>query len=444
MSHAYSYSWALNPCWSRVWSKRDEILEYIHDVARNQLQIHNHTSFNTQVVTANFENGIWTLHLKDLKTGATFEINHTFLMSATGQLNIPFIPKTLDETKSNFTNGPQFHSARWNKTVDLSNKRVACIGTGASAIQFVPEIAPKVKELLVFQRSPGWIIAKHDYPYSTFIKGLFKAFPLLLRLYRYYFFAWMDSVYLNVIPNSAPQPSKINSLITKFVASEMSRHLNYNQELCEKLIPKDTLGCKRLLLSDEWLSVFHRENVKLITDPAQEILKDGIRCHSGKEVHDIDVIIYATGFDTNAFLKTLEIKVNNQTDLHRDIWKDIPRAYRGITVADVPNFTMCYAANTNVNHSSIISIIECEVEHFGQLVTNVVENKKKQFLVKKKAYLDFNKEEQDRLKTTAFNGNCTSWYKKNKNQIIVNNYHGTMFSFWQSTRVVNWSDYEFS
>jgi len=430
---------------SKLWVERDEFFAYFQDVARNKLNLVPHTTFNAKVLSATCVNNQWTLEVQDVKTGAITRHTHSFVMCSVGQLNIPWIPEPLEKTRDKFE-GFQFHSARWPANADLKGKRVACIGTGSSAIQFCPRVAEEAKELIVFQRSPGYMVEKHNYRYPEFVKMIFRYVPFARLALRYYHLVYAEIfLYHLIIKDSGQKPTKSNLFFTKALQDEMKQHLPESQH--DKLIPKETLGCKRFLLSSEWLEMFKKDHVKLVVDPVTEITATGLKTASGQEFKDIDVIIYGTGFETGSFFKNLPVSVvddKTQTtyELHKDIWKNIPRAYRGVTFDKVPNFACTYGPNTNVNHSTIISLMEAEVNHFGELVSKVIAEKKNKFVVTTEAYERFNKEEQAELDKTAFSADCNSWYRRNDGNRILNNWHGSLIGFWMTVSRPDFNDYQ--
>jgi len=388
--------------------------------------------FNTRVESCHFNGKEWQVQIRRAD-GSIAQAAHTFLVAATGQLNVPNVPANLDRGAFH---GPSFHTAEWDHAVDLAGKRVACVGTGASAIQALPIIAPAAAELKVFQRSPGWIIAKNDYAYSALTKWLFRFVPGLRALYRAMLFAWMDYAWFMMVPDSAEKPSWRNAFIERTVRN--TRPLLPLPELESA----ETIGCKRLLITDLWFPMFQRPNVELITQPVAKVLPRGLQTADGA-THEVDVIVYATGFKTNDFVPGVRVSsscMNAQT--LRDVWGDAPTAYMGGLVPGFPNLWLTYGPNMNVNHSSVLSLMEHGVDFFRQLVERTVDGGFDSFQCTQRAHDDYNRAIQSELDSSVFNANCDSWYKKNSAKRIVNNYPGPVLRYWMHTRRVDWNDIE--
>lgn len=442
-SHLYSFSWCLNPGWQRKWAKRDEILQYINKVAREVLKLEPFTSFNTKVVSAKWieEAYEWELTLQDLTPGSTknWTERHKFLLAATGQLNIPKIPDNLNP--KNFQ-GVWFHTARWDKNASLKNKTVLCIGSGASAVQALPAIQPEVKELLVFQRSPSWFIDKADYKYSNMSKKIFKCFPFTMKIIRWLYLSVYDFLWIGAIGNYKNNTiSYWNKLFQKYSLYQFRSHKLFPKGMERQLIPNEPFGCKRILLSSEWLIMFDKPNVKLITAAVKEITPQGIKTDDGIEFK-ADVIVYATGFESHNFVP-IDIRGKNSLELHK-YWNGEPHAYLTMFVPYFPNLAIIYGPNANINHSNVETLLECGSEYIAKVLKRTILQKKQSFEVLEPSYEAFDKYEQDKLSQTTFAANCTSWYKKSPNSRIINVWHGPIFLFWLKTRFVKWKDFLFT
>ena len=427
---------------------REEILHYINYVARQVLKIDdNQVSFKTKVRRATFSHAtsMWNLENLDLVSGDIQSRQHTFLVSAVGQLSHPSIPENLSSTMSNFKGQAQFHSSNWpSEELDINNKVVACIGTGCSAAQLAPEIAPHCRELLIFQRSPGYVFPKENYKYPQFVQTLFRIFPFLLRWHRLFLFAFVETLYHAVIPSSSDRPKLSHRLFTAVFKWDMKRKAP--KHLWDQLIPrKDALGMKRLVLSSNWLQMFHLPNVNLITDPVAKITAHGVVCESGTPYDGIDVLIYATGFRSGKFLYGIDVEVKETgLNLHRDVWKgDVAQAYNGVTVPNFPNFAIIYGPNTNTGHSSVPTFQEAGAEHISKLIETVVLQGKRRFEVSSKAFEEFNQREQALLQGTVWIGKGHNWYRNNDKGVIVNNYHGSTWEFWSTVPYPQFEHYEF-
>jgi len=328
---AYSFSFAQRATWSRKWAKRDEILAYVVDVAQ-RLGLRPRTSFRTRVLSAEFDGAQWTVTVRNLDTQQIATARANFLVVATGQLNNPAAPNVRDWDQ--FTGEAAFHTARWRHDVDLAGKRVACVGTGASAIQALPAIAPVVKELVVFQRSPGWVGTKADYEYGPLARALLRV-PLLRSVYRAYLLVALDAFWVLIIRGSQQRRTAAHRLATSVVTSLMTR--DAPPALRDALVPKEHLGCKRLLISNDWMPMFARPNVTLVTEPAARVDGRGIVTASGARHGDFDVVIWATGFEASKFVRGVDVRVRGEAQSLHDAWGGVPVAYLGATVAGFPN-----------------------------------------------------------------------------------------------------------
>jgi cation diffusion facilitator CzcD-associated flavoprotein CzcO len=400
-SHLYSYSFDLNPDWPEVYSLQPDILAYIEDVARRRALIE-HVRFDSEVVGAQWDEDalVWRI-----ATAGGEEIRARSFVAAWGQLNRPKLPPIAGRER--FA-GASFHSARWDHDVDLAGKRVAVIGNGASAVQFVPEVAPKVARLSLFQRSPNWIVPRMSRPYTDEEKAAFKADAARMRAVRDEIFGMAEARLEAKRAGTAPVEDPPIPLA----------HL-YNQVsdpvLRAKLTPDYEVGCKRVLISNDFYPALARDNVDLVTDAIAEIRPEGVVDAEGR-LHEAEVIIYATGFETRSFAGETNIVGAGGLALS-DAWADGPQAHLGVTVAGFPNFFMLYGPNTNLGHNSIIFMIEAQVDY----VLKALEAAGGGALdVRPEAMARYNAEIQDALSATPWAGDCTSWYKTPDGRILNN------------------------
>ncbi len=406
-SALYSYSFAPNPTWEFKWAKQPQILKYLQDFAKDRDLIR-HIKFGETVSGAAYDDGRWTV---STVSGGGYDCQ--FFVSAIGQLHNPSIPGF--KGRGNFT-GPSFHSAQWDHGVDLTGKNVAVIGVGASAAQLIPEVAKIAKHLTVYQRSANWIINKGDRPYTRFEKWLSKYIPATAKLYRGGL--WFVGEYgVWPIIKGAPLLSK---LARSAVMKEMKSYIK-DPELQARLTPDYPIGAKRILFSDSFYPAMARDNVTLETDGISAIQSGGIKTGVGA-VLPHDVIIYATGFYSNPFLK--EIVVRGKAITLREHWKDGAFAYLGVSTAGFPNMFMLYGPNTNSGHSSIVYKLEAQVQHILKLMAKtgagVVE-------VKSEPEATYNGEAQGKLSKLAWAKIDASWYKDGDR--ITNNWHGSSREF---------------
>ncbi|MGL6223052.1 MAG: flavin-containing monooxygenase, partial [Steroidobacteraceae bacterium] len=347
-SFLYSFSFAQKTDWSRRFAWQKELLGYSTELAIRHGLLR-HCRFNTEVsaVTYDDANATWTLTCTD---GSSIVAD--FVVAGVGQLNRPATPQLPGQAE--FT-GPQFHSAQWNHGVDLAGKRIAVIGNAASAVQFVPQIAPLAAQLTVFQRSANWLLPRKDRLYAPRTQRLLTRFPALAKLYhdvQWFFFGELQLTPL------MKQVRPVQALARWKSLAHLRRQVR-DPALRAKLVPQFPIGAKRVLFNDDYYPTLTRPNVALVTDAIERIEPDGVRTGTGT-LHAADVIIYATGFKSTDFLAPMRITGRNGLDLRQE-WSRGARAYLGVTVSGFPNFFMLYGPNTNLGHNSILVMIEAQV-----------------------------------------------------------------------------------
>jgi cation diffusion facilitator CzcD-associated flavoprotein CzcO len=393
-SHLYEFSFAPNPRWSRRYAPQQEIQAYLEDVARRHGVLDRiRTSTEVQSASWDEERARWVL-----QTSAG-EHECDVLLTACGQLSVPTVPPLpgLDSFE-----GPAFHTAQWRHDVDLAGKRVAVIGTGCSAIQVVPAIQPHVESVTVYQRSPGWTIPKMDYAYSERAKRLFERFPIVQRADRAAVFGFMEL--------GAAGMTNRRWLLAPFRALarwNISR-AKLDPQLRAKVTPRDEVGCKRVMLTDEWYPTLAKPNVELVTDRIAEITPAGVRSADGSE-RAADVLILATGFSTHGFVAPMQVTGAGGRTL-ADAWSPTPRAYLGMSVPGFPNMFLMYGPNTNGGTGSVIYTIEANVNHVVAALRQLEQTRSRRIELNA-AHLDaFDRELRAALATSVWHTGCTSWY----------------------------------
>ena len=349
-SHLYSLSFAPNPSWSRAFSPGPEIQSYIERVATDQ-GLRPLIEFGCEMKSARWddEDGLWRL---DMSQG---ERTAEILISAVGGLSTPAIPDIpgLDRFE-----GPVFHSARWDHSVDLTGKRVAVIGTGASAIQIVPAIQSEVDGLVLFQRTPPWIMPRRNRKISSLERRLFRRFPFLQRLVRTSFY-WGREVY--VLPLLRPWLSKIGERMAR-------RHLERSVPdpvLRERLTPDYSFGCKRILPSDEWYPAVTAPNVDLVTSGISGVGEGWITDREGVE-HPVDAIVLCTGF--RATDAPMGDWITGREGTLHEAWRGSPVALDATAITGFPNFFMFTGPNSGLGHTSILVMTEAQAEYIASAV----------------------------------------------------------------------------
>ena len=408
-SHLYCYSFAPKPDWSRRYSPQAEILAYLEDCA-DRFDIRRHIRFSTEVTAASYaeDTARWSLTLDD---GAT--VKSDILIASCGQLNRPLTPDLpgLDSFR-----GISFHSARWRHDIDLAGKRVGVIGTGASAVQIVPEIAREAASLTLFQRTPSWIIPRNDRHYARFTQWLFRTFPALNRLYRGWIYAILESRF------PAFRKRAALSRLLSFVARRHLRRQVPDPDLRRKLTPDYPVGCKRILISDDFYPSLMRSHVQLETGAADSVTPDGVQTADGRH-HALDVLIFATGFAATEFLAPIRIHGRHGQNLE-DVWSRGARAWLGMTVPDFPNMFLLYGPNTNLGHNSIIFMLECQFDHIRRLIDALRARGGGSIAAPREQATAFDRATQDSLQNTVWAAGCASWYMTGDGR-ITNNWPGT-------------------
>ncbi len=426
-SHLYSFSFEPNPNWSREFSPQQEILKYMeHCAAKYELQ--NHFRFGANIVNAIFDeaNGIWNI---ETEKGEKYAAK--VIVSCSGGLSQPSFPdiKGLETFK-----GKMFHTAIWENDFDLSGKTVAVIGTGASAIQIVPAIVSKVKQLNLYQRTPPWIFPKPDGEISSLRKWLYNNFPTTQRLHRKRLYWQHEIMAVGFIKNPG---------ILKFFSKLSLRFLKQSitdETLRAKLTPNYVMGCKRVLISNDYFPALAQKNVEVITEKINCINETGVLTTDGKQ-QNVDVIILATGFKAAEEVSRFAVKGRNGIDLN-EAWRDGAEAYLGTSVAGFPNMFLVVGPNTGLGHSSMILMIEAQVNLIMEALKALKQSGAKFVDVKKETQQQFNNEIQKKLATTVWqSGGCTSWYQT-KNGKNVTLWPGFTFTFMKRTSKFEKEKYE--
>ncbi len=422
----YSFSFAPKSDWTRKYAPQKEIHSYLEGCA-DTYGLRSRIQFNKEVVSADFDEaqGLWTIATAD---GATLQVN--VLITACGQLNRPAIPRIKGiETFA----GKMFHSARWDHGYDFTGKTVAAIGTGASSIQFVPQIMPKVKKLTLFQRSAAWIIAKPDRPYTALENWLFKNIPVTARLSRFYYYLKNESRALAF--TRLWWITRWVELETKWLAWRAIK----DPVKRRKLIPDYRAGCKRILISNDWFPALNHDHADVVTEELDRIEPDAIVTRDGKR-HPVDAIVYGTGFHATDFLAPMKIKGLNGQDLHAT-WRDGAEAYNGICVTGFPNLFMLYGPNTNLSHSSLVYMLEAQADYIVQAVQTMIGQGLRFVNVKADRQAEYDVKVQKRLDRSIWNSGCNSWYKTatGKNTSV---WPGYTFSYRLMTNLFDPQDYE--
>jgi len=427
-SHLYSFSFEPTYGWSRRFPPQPEILDYLrHCAAKHDLV--RHIRFGSEVERAHFDpdGGVWTI---ELRGGGTHKAN--VLISAVGQLHRPFVPEIPGRERFG---GPAFHSARWDHGCALAGKRVGVIGTGASAAQLVPAIAGEVAKLTVFQRSPAWIWPKGDRAFTPLERSLLRTLPSIQRVDRARIFGVVEG--LGLAGHPAMPTYGLARKLYESISKRMLREQVPDPELRAKLTPDYPMGCKRVLLTNDWLPALSRPNVEVVTDAIDAMTETGVRTADGTH-RDLDVVIYGTGFAATDFLAPMDIRGVHGHSL-RESWRGLPNAYLGMTVAGFPNFFILYGPNTNLGAGSIIYMLERQARYVTQCVERLAREDRLYVDVLPEVQRAYQEEMRRRSALTVFESGCHSWYAVDG--VNTNNWIGSMLEYGLRTRAPRWRDF---
>ncbi|HEY1939395.1 MAG TPA: NAD(P)/FAD-dependent oxidoreductase [Candidatus Angelobacter sp.] len=430
-SHLYSFSFDRNPDWSRMYSGRDEIQNYLKSCAQ-RFGLNPYIRVNTRMQEAVWDEAtsLWRITTADGDL-----IRTRVLVSAVGALHVPKFPDIPGMEK--FA-GPAFHSTWWDHNVPLEGKRVAVIGTGASAIQFVPEIAPKVTKLSVFQRTPPWIVPKMDFAIAEHWRKRFRRIPALGWLFRTALF-WLYEIRVWGFLGKIQALRKFgNKMALDHLAAQVS-----DPELRRRLTPDYQFGCKRVLISNDFYPALQRPNVEFVTDGIREIREHSIVTQDGTE-HPIDVLIYATGFRVTEPLHETRVIGRSGVDIHQ-AWKDRISAYLGVTVSGFPNFFILLGPNTGLGHNSVVLMSEAQIGYVMDCLRLMRKRKSKVMEVKAATQERFVNELRKRLAGTVWEaGGCRSWYQDAKTGESPVIWPGSVVDYRRRTRKAVEQDYVLS
>ena len=422
-SHLYSFSFAPNPDWTQLYSPQQEIWDYQLRLV-DEHDLGPHLRFGHEVVGADWDDGAGLWHVQT----SSGPVDAQFLVSGMGPLSNP-LPPQIPGLES-FA-GTCFHSALWNHDHDLTGERVAVIGTGSSATQFVPEIAPDVEQLLVFQRTPGWVLPRLNRHITKFERFLYRRFPAVQRAVRAKQMVRHEVLGLVI---RTPQRAKLGELICR---THLKRRVA-DPVLRAKLTPTYRAGCKRLVIADDWYPALMRPNVDVITDAISEIRAEGVVTADGA-VHAVDTLILGTGFEIMPIADPLRGRGGISL---AERWAEHREAYLGTTIAGYPNYFMLVGPNTATGHTSVLLYAEAQIEYVLQCLRHVERNRARSIEVRAEKQHEFSESIRAKLQGTVWLlGGCNSWYLNEKGGTSVI-WPGTTWEFQASLRQLDPSDYE--
>ncbi len=412
-SFLYSFSFARKTDWSRRFAWQPELLAYTAECAINA-GLMPHLRLRTEVTALGFDEtrNRWVLTCAD---GSV--IDAQFVVTAVGQLHRPAMPAIPGRE---VFGGVQFHSARWDHAADLTGKRVAVIGNAASAVQFVPQIAPQVARLTIFQRTANWLLPREDRLYSPRLHRMMQRWPWLAQLRHQ--FQWLFFGELQLTP-LMKQVRPVQWAARQYSLLHLRRQVR-DPALRAQLVPDYPIGAKRVLLNDDYYPALGRRNVRLVTEPVDRIEAGGVRTRDG-ELHEADVIVYATGFKATEFLAPMRVTGLGGRTL-ADEWHRGAHAYLGVAVSGFPNFFMLYGPNTNLGHNSILVMIEAQVGYVIDALQRLGERGANRLDVRREIMDEYNRALQRDLARSVWAADKASWYKLADGTITNNWPHSTI------------------
>ncbi|MGB6209501.1 flavin-containing monooxygenase, partial [Mycobacterium sp.] len=395
-SHLYSYSFDLNPHWSRLWSPQPEILEYFARCVEER-RLQPHLRLRTEIRSARWDERAqrW-----QLTTAAGEHHEFNVVVSAVGLFTQPVLPELVEQEP--FT-GTVMHSSRWDHSVDLAGARVAVLGTGSTASQLVPELAKVAGQLYSVQRSPTWILPKPDRPYSRRERWLFAHVPFAKKFYRTRL--WLRSeANISVIEHGGEKTREFTAIALRLLESSVS-----DEQLRRKLTPEHPMGCKRLVFSSEYLTALTEPNVEVLTSPARYLRARSLVMQDGTE-RDVDVVVCATGYAAADYLGEIEVTGEGGVTLG-DVWRDGAHAYLGMAVPGFPNFFMLYGPNTNVGSNSVIFVLEAQARYIVRALRYLRRKGKPYVAVRPSAMADFITKIDQWMQGTVWTTQCSNYFR---------------------------------
>ena len=395
-SHLYSFSFEFNPDWTREYGPQREIYAYLRRCA-DKYDLRQHIRFNDRVERCIYDerHASWTVHTQ---SGRAYSAQ--FLLNGMGGLSRPAIPSIPGlETFQ----GPAFHSARWNHDYDLKGKRVAVIGTGASAIQFVPGIIDQVAHVDIYQRSAPWVVPKEDGDIPAYRRAAFGAMPWLQKAARERYYWTAESRIFAFV--------KRPELLERFGERRAREYLEaevQDPELRAKITPDYRMGCKRILLSNDWYAAITRDHVDVLTSGISHVTEGGVVDRDGVE-RPVDAIIFGTGFEAQNPVPAGAIVGRDGKDL-ATCWGKTPRAYKGTTVAGFPNLFLLGGPNTGIGHTSMIYMLESQFTYVLDAITSMKERRVRAIEVRQEHQDAYNERVQAKSATTVWGQGCRGWY----------------------------------
>ena len=431
-AHLYSFSFERNPDWTRMFAGQQEIWQYLKSCVE-RYGLAPYIRFRTRFCEAAWDEatGHWGISAAD-KSSGNLAIRARVLVSGMGALHVPHYPEILGIERFS---GPSFHSATWRSDVDLTGKTVAVVGTGASAIQFIPHIAPRAGKLYIFQRTPPWIVPRLDFGFSEKARKRFRRIPALTWAFRKFLFLALEWRVLSFLGDR---------VVRGYLETIARRHLEQSitdPKLRAALTPRYQIGCKRILLSDDFYPIFKRRNVELVTERIAEVRERSVITQDGAE-RPVGVLIYGTGFHVTEQFIGMKLFGRNGLEIH-DAWRGGLSAYLGVTVSGFPNFFMLLGPNTGLGHNSVVLMIEAQVRYVINCLTLMRKRNISAMEVRAESQKHFAENLRDHLARTVWqSGGCRSWYQDTHTGENTTLWPGSVIQYFRAMSSVSLSEYD--
>jgi len=426
-SHLYSFSFDLNPRWSRLWSAQPEILEYFERCV-NEQDLQAHLRLGTEIRSAQWDGHTNRWRLTTAK-GEHDEFN--VVVSAVGLFTQPVLPDLVEQEP--FT-GTVMHSSRWDHSVELAGARVAVLGTGSTAAQLIPELAKVADKVYSVQRSPTWILPKPDRRYSRRERWVFEHIPLAKKVYRTRL--WLRSeANISVIEHGSEKTQEFTAIARRLLENSVP-----DEQLRGRLTPNHPMGCKRLVFSSDYLSALTQPHVEVLSSPARYLRTRSLVTEDGTE-RDVDVVVCATGYAAADYLGEIEVTGEGGLRLH-DVWRDGAHAYLGMAVPAFPNFFMLYGPNTNVGSNSVIFVLEAQARYVVRALRYLRRRNKAYVAVRPAAMASFLAKIDKWMQGTVWTTRCSNYFRA-ANGRVVTQWPRSARAFWEMTRRFRTADFTF-
>lgn len=418
MSLMYSFSFAPHKEWTRTFAGQAEIQTYIEQVFQ-QFNLEESTRFGTNVTSYTYDDATdrWRVETAD---GQAF--TPRVVVAGIGALHNPSIPNLVGADEFE---GIVVHPAAWNNDLDLTDKRVVVVGVGSSAVQIVPAIAPLAKKVTVVQRTPQWVLPKHDRELNRIERWLFRNIPVTQRIFRYADYWKHEAATL------AFMHPRLLSIVRKMALSHLAAQVP-DPELRAKLVPDYTIGCKRILLTDDYYPALQRDNVELVADSVDRFEPSGLRTANGT-LHEADVVVLATGFATDNRLANEHVTGTGGLTI-QTAWADGMRAHLGTAISGFPNFFLMMGPNSGGGSQSILFVIEAQARYIAQCVRMMRTTESTRIEVRERVQREFNERIHARLARSVWNtGGCDSWFL-DRSGANRQAWPGSSANYWRLTR----------